>query len=70
MISNHNSVYNYTVLQHVSALSGHRLVIHLYIYIFTLLLFLPTVANVLHMREVVQYHCLIILCRLYSYYYY
>jgi hypothetical protein len=31
-----------TVLQHVWALSGHRRVIHLYIHLFTLLLFLPT----------------------------
>jgi hypothetical protein len=43
---------NYTVLQYVSALSGRQL-IHLYIHLLALLIFLPTLANVLFMREVV-----------------
>jgi hypothetical protein len=70
MFIHRSSVFNYTVLQHVSALSGHRLVIHLYILIFTFLLFLPTVVNVLHMRETVYYYCPIVLYRLHSNYYY
>jgi hypothetical protein len=46
MFSHHNSEYNYTVyiLKRVSALSGHH---QLHIHLFTLLLFLPTLANVL-----------------------
>jgi hypothetical protein len=67
MFSHHSSMY---ILQHVSTLSGHRQVIHFYIYLFTLLLFIPTLVSVLHMGEVVWYYCLIILYRLYSNYYY
>jgi hypothetical protein len=63
MFSHHNNIYIYIytcfniyiyILKHVSALSGHRQVIYLYIHVFTLLLFLPTLANVvLHIGEAV-----------------
>jgi hypothetical protein len=48
-----NVLFRYSILQYISVLSGHRQVIHLYIQLFLLLLFLLTLANVLHMTEVV-----------------
>jgi hypothetical protein len=39
------------ILKYISALSGHRQVINLYIQLFTLLILFPALANILHIRR-------------------